>query len=76
MTEKQIHDTAIRLIEGGREFYDGHWLKAIRVPNGFIPCEECKMDCLCMGKMEELCMELDWISNANYMLVLADGKRR
>lgn len=73
MTEKQIHDTAIRLIEGGREFYNGHWLRFALVLDGTTPCFECNLDCICTEDMYELCVELDCISQKKCKLVLADG---
>ena len=76
MTEKQIHETAIRLLKGGREFYDGHWYKAIRVSGDILPCEQCKIDSLCTGELASLCVELDLIACSSCMLILADGKRR
>ena len=76
MIDKQMHETAIRLLEGGREFYDGHWLRAIKVSGDFMPCDHCDMDSLCTGKIVRLCAELDWIADARCMLILADGKNR
>lgn len=76
MTDKQIHETAIRLLEGGREFYDGHWFRAIKVSGDILPCDLCKMDSICTSEVASLCAELDAIACSRCMLILADGKRR
>lgn len=75
-TDKQIHETAIRLLEGGREFYDGHWLRAIKVSGNIMPCDHCEMDSLCNREVINLCAELDSIAGKRCMLILADGKKR
>ena len=74
MTDKQIHETAIRLLEGGREFYDGHWFRAIKVAGNILPCDQCEMDSLCTREVISLCAELDSIASSRCMLILADGK--
>lgn len=76
MTEKQIHETAIRLIEGGREFYNGHWYIARKTSGDLLPCIECPMDSICTQEVSDLCVELDCITCEGWMLILADGKRR
>ena len=73
-TEKQIHKTAIRLLEGGREFFDGHWYKAMIVSGDIIPCEQCELDSLCNMQVVDLCGELEAITKKRCMLKLADGK--
>lgn len=75
-TEKQIHETAIRLLEGGREFYDGHWLRFAFAFDDSTPCFECSFDCICTDKMKELCMELDFISQKRCRLILVDGDKK
>lgn len=74
MTEKQLHDTAIRLLEGGREYYNGHWIRAIEVKDDVMPCTICYMDSICSIEFTKLCIVLDCISYKRYMIVLADGQ--
>ena len=75
MRDKQIHETATRLIEGGREYYNGHWFRAVRVSSAFIPCDGCEMDSLCNDDIGDLCVELDCITGSRWLLKLADAKR-
>ena len=71
MKQKELHEKAIRLIEGGLAEVDNLWVRAIKVPEGFNPCYECNMDCLCKGDIAELCNELSWLDKYQYLLKLA-----
>lgn len=75
-TEKQIHETAIRLLKGGREFYDGHWLRFALALDDSTPCLECSIIRICTDEMQDLCMELDFISQKRCRLILADGDKK
>lgn len=66
-----LHDSAIRLLEGGIVQYDGQFVKAIKVLDPYAPCLECKMDSACSLKLMELCDEVDQISGVGHCLVLA-----
>lgn len=66
-----LHDSAIRLIEGGIVQYDGQFVKAIEVLDPDAPCLECKMDSACSLKLMELCAEVDQISGKGHCLDLA-----
>lgn len=71
MKQKELHEKAIRLIEGGCVEVDGLVVRAIKVPFGFDACNECDMDCLCKGDIADLCSEIDWIYDSRYLLKLA-----
>lgn len=47
MREKEIHDKAIRLLEGGIVDADGHSVKLGRISKIFDECIVCEMDSLC-----------------------------
>ena len=74
--EKEIHEKAVRLIEGGIVEVDGHSVKMKRSYDKFTPCSDCEMDCLChSGKdISDLCLECDWITGDICFLVLMDNK--
>lgn len=76
MTEKELHQKAIRLIEGGIVEVCGHSVALGREPYIFDPCFGCEMDCLCHkdGDICELCMECDDITRDDCFLILMDGK--
>lgn len=63
-----LHDSAIRLIEGGIVECDGHCVKAVEVSDPDLPCFVCKMDSACSLKLQELCVEVDVISGSNHYL--------
>lgn len=71
MKQKELHEKAIRLIEGGHVKVDGLYVRAVKVPDGFDACNECNMDCLCKGDMAELCNHLSWFDKYQYLLKLA-----
>lgn len=65
------HDMAVRLCEGGEVYFQGHWLKAIAVPEGENPCELCRMDCLCHFAMINLCAACDDYDRRKHLLYFA-----
>ena len=69
--EKELHDKAIRLLEGGIVKVDGLVVRAVKVPEGFDPCNECNMDCLCKGDIARLCDRLSLFDGSQYLLKLA-----
>lgn len=71
MTDKELHEKAIRLIEGGLVEVDGLVVRAVFVPDGFDQCMHCEMDCLCKGNIASLCDEIYSISRSQYLLKLA-----
>lgn len=73
---KDVHEKAIRLVEGGIVEVDGH---SVRLKHRRIycnPCYDCEMDCLCHKGNDicNLCEECDSILNEDCWLVLMDGK--
>ena len=71
MKHRILHEKAIRLLEGGAVEIDNHVVRAIFVPDGFDACMECDMDCLCKGDIANLCTEVCWIADSQYLLKLA-----
>ena len=76
MENKQsIHEKAIRLLEGGIVWVEGHSVKLVQLPYVSDPCFSCEMDCLCHvgGDICSLCVECDSISNMDCLLMLVDA---
>lgn len=71
MKQKELHDKAIRLLEGGFVKADGLEIRALKVTEGFDPCVQCHMDCLCKGDIAELCNILSLYNGNQYLLKLA-----
>ena len=71
--EKEIHDKAIRLIEGGIVEVDGHCVGMIHQADISDPCYVCELDCICHqgNAICELCIECDSITRDNCFLYLA-----
>lgn len=79
---KQIYDEvykkAIRLIEGGHEEIEGLIVRAVKPqdvrPAGFhgFACFECQMDCLCKGRIADVCNRIYYITNTEYYLELVN----
>lgn len=67
----ELHDKAIRLIEGGVVEIDGHFVKASKVEGVNNPCEVCNMDSACRMNMVDLCAECETISRKRYLLKFA-----
>ena len=72
MKEKEIHDKAIRLLEGGIVEVDGHGVKIGKCPIEAFSCDRCEMDSIChMGtEMCAVCTECEYISGQDCYLIL------
>lgn len=70
--KENIHDKAIRLIEGGIVNVDGLSVKLCKEGDIFDPCFCCEMDSLChLGtEMQLVCRECDKITQRDCFLVL------
>lgn len=71
MKYKELHEKAIRLIEGGVVEVDNLVVRAVKANVEYDPCKECEMDCLCKGDIAKLCDELSWFDGNQYFLKLA-----
>ena len=72
--EANLHDLAVRLCEGGNVWFKGHSLRAVEVPEGFDPCNECDLDSICYHPIAELCYECDTYTGTKHLLKLAYRK--
>lgn len=72
MKEKEIHEKAIRLLEGGKVIVDGLSVKMAKCPTEELACNICKMDSICHfgSEMHYVCRECDMISQQNCYLIL------
>ena len=70
MKEKEIHDKAIRLLEGGNVEVDGYAVTLRKCPSDITACNICEMDSICRigTEMYSVCMECDMISHDNCFL--------
>lgn len=75
MTYKEMHEIAIRLVEGGTEQIDGHFLKRCQNVSEDLTtfCEECELDSICSDLIMNICTECDNISKNFGHLVLNKG---
>lgn len=73
--EPTLHELAIRLCEGGTVYFEGHFLKAVKVPSGFSCCDECDLDSICHDTISSLCCECDNYVGEYHLLKLINGKR-
>lgn len=65
-----LHDKAVRLVEGGFVWQDGHYVGAKKVPLTLFPCEICDMDSICHDEMVNLCEACDDLGQNCYRLYL------
>lgn len=74
--EKEIHEKAIRLIEGGIVEVGGHCVMMKRSYDELVPCPDCDMDCLCRSETDicDLCLECDWITGDICFFVLMENE--
>lgn len=72
MKEKEIHEKAIRLLEGGIVEVDGHCVTLRKCPQNRSSCDICEMDSICHVGTEicSVCLECDIISNDSCYLKL------
>ena len=74
--EEMIHLHAVRLLEGGHQWIEGHMLRAIKVYDNkppykiYSPCSLCYLDCICRGLITDVCNELDTFNRGKYILEL------
>lgn len=71
MKEKELHEKAVHLSEGGIVEVAGLFVRAIPVNDYVVGCEVCQMDCLCRGEMTDLCAELCAYDRKDHYLVFA-----
>lgn len=69
-TEKEIHEKAVRLVEGGHVWFEGHVIGARICNEDDNPCMVCAMDSICSMQMTDLCDECDTISRKRHFLYL------
>ena len=74
MKEKEVHEKAIRLLEGGKVIVDGLSVKMAKCPTGELACNICKMDSIChVGtEMCAVCVECDKKSRDCCYLILTN----
>lgn len=72
MTQKEIHQKAIRLVEGGTEEIDGLWFryKKINSEHHFWGCYVCELDSICCYDHVDICSECDFIADSSGHLIL------
>lgn len=70
-TELNLHDKAIRLCEGGVVECDGHFVRAVKLPNDADSCANCDMDSACHDEMPRLCLECDEYEGKTHILKFA-----
>lgn len=70
MTEKEIHEKAVKLCEGQTVWVGSHMVRAKRIPFGFTPCFECEMDSICNHDMCTICAECDAYDGHLHILYL------
>lgn len=75
---KWLHENAIRLVEGGTAWVDGHRVRAIKALAFCNVCDFCDMDCLCHrdgdSDMVNLCKEVDSVGKNRFLLKLVKAK--
>lgn len=75
---KWLHENAIRLVEGGSAWVDGHQVRAIKAPTFWFGCDICEMGCLCHrdgdSDMVDLCEEVDSVGKNRFYLELVEAK--
>lgn len=76
MKEKEIHNKAIRLLEGGIVEVDGHWVKLCQHEGDELACLICTMDSVCYEDcdMNTICALCDAMNGAHNYLKFAYEK--
>lgn len=69
MKDKERHQKAVRLCEGGAVLVSGLMVRAKRVPEEVIACQLCEMDSACDMDMCDLCAECDGYDRHNHVFV-------
>ena len=77
MKEQEIHEKAIRLIEGGQVNVDGHCVKMKKASEDYRACMQCDMDSLCKADSEMyfVCLECDYITDDDCYLELVTNDK-
>lgn len=72
-----IHDKAIRLIEGGVVDIDSNWFRLKIFPDYYDDnsCMECNLDSICRYQHVEVCAECEAITRRKCCLLLAGTGR-
>ena len=71
--EPSLHELAVRLCEGDTVYFEGHFIKAVKVPSGFSCCDECDLDSICRHPISYLCLECDNYDGESHLLKLNKG---
>lgn len=71
MTDKELHEKAVRLCEGGTVEVNGHFVKAEVIDEHVFPCAMCEMDSACRMDMTNLCAECDGYERKFHILKFA-----
>lgn len=74
---KDVHEKAIRLIEGGVIEIEGNWFRLRRFPDYYddIACWECNLDSICRYEHVDICAECETILHRKCCLELAHNRR-
>ena len=70
MNDKELHQKAVRLCEGGSVWVSGLMVKAKQVPDEDCACEICEMESVCNMEMCDLCAECDGYTHHKHILQL------
>lgn len=76
MKQSELHEKAVRLVEGGIVKVAGHFVRMYSEKYIFDPCFGCEMDCLCHfgNDIHLLCRECDAVSGRDCFLAFAASK--
>lgn len=69
-----LHENAIRLLEGGIVWFDNHSLKLADITYDLQPCLWCDLDCACSESIKNLCQECDSITQSQHIMILSENK--
>lgn len=75
--EKTWYGKAIRLMEGGIEEVDGHYIRMVRFNLDIHPCDVCEMDCICTTKpwgVQDMCCFIESLTNRRFYLELTEKR--
>lgn len=68
MELKSLHSKAVLLSQGGIVECNGHWLRAIVIPENYNACLYCEVNAVCNMEMCDLCSECDGYSRKKHIL--------
>lgn len=69
-TKQSVHDTAIRLLEGGIVEIDGLCFSMDEVKEDHEACWVCDLDSICSQHIIDVCVEADMITNTRHKMIL------